>query len=357
VGVAGRLVDRKPAATAAQLAERFTPPERFADVRFANYEPDPAHPSQAAAKEALEGFAAGLGAAAPGSSSGGRWGRRSSSAAPAARDGGGRPGRYLDGGFGVGKTHLLASLWHAAPAPKAYVTFEELTAFIGFAGMQPAVRTFAGHRVLCIDEFELDDVANTRMAVTFLRAVIGGGTKLAATSNAIPDRLGEGRFNAEDFERELLEIGSHWEVLRLDGPDYRATSRPSRTAALSPGEVEALGAGAAGGGGRATVDDFDALLAHLRHVHPVQYGHLLDGLDTVVVHGLHPIENQGSALLFVQLVDELYDRGVRFGATGCDVTELFPDSYRHGGYRKKYGRCESRLGAMLGEAAAGGVGS
>jgi cell division protein ZapE len=263
----------------------------------------------------------------------------------------GRPGRYLDGGFGVGKTHLLASLWHAAPDPKGYLTFETLTAFIGFAGMQPAVRTFAGHRVLCIDEFELDDVANTRMAVTFLRAIIGGGTKLAATSNAIPDRLGEGWFNAEDFERELLEIGSHWDVLRLDGSDYRATSRPSRTRALAQGEVDALLAGAGGAAGHATVDDFDPLLEHLRRVHPVQYGHLLDGLDTVVIQGLHPIENQGSALLFVQLVDELYDRGVRFGATGCEVTDLFPESYRHGGYRKKYGRCESRLGAMLGESA------
>jgi cell division protein ZapE len=347
VGVAGRLVDRRPAASAEQLAARFTPPERFAEVRFSNFAPDPAHPSQADAKAALERFAGALGssASAPASGGGGRWGRRSAPAAASADVG--RPGRYLDGGFGVGKTHLLASLWHAAPAPKTYLTFETLTAFIGFAGMQPAIRTFAGHRVLCIDEFELDDVANTRMAVTFLRAVIGGGTKLAATSNAIPDRLGEGRFNAEDFERELLEIGSHWDVLRIDGPDYRATSRPSRTAALEPGEVEAL----ARSGRNVTVDPFDDVLAHLRHVHPVQYGHLLDGLDSVVLHGLHPIENQGSALLFVQLVDELYDRGLRFGATGCDVTDLFPSEYRNGGYRKKYGRCESRLGAMLGEAA------
>ena len=344
MGVGGRLVDRRPAATAEQLAAGFAPPERFAEVRFANYVPDPAHPSQAEAKAALERFAAGLGGGKP-AGGGSRWGRRS--AAPAGDVG--RPGRYLDGGFGVGKTHLLASLWHAAPAPKAYVSFEELTAFIGFAGMAAATRTFAGHKLLCIDEFELDDVANTRMAVTFLRAIIGGGTKLAATSNAIPDRLGEGRFNAEDFERELLEIGSHWDVLRLDGPDYRATSRPSRSHALEPGEVEALAKGA--GAGRLTVDDFAAVLAHLRLVHPVQYGHLLDGLDTVVLHGLHPIENQGSALLFVQLVDELYDRGLHFGATGCAVTDLFPESYRHGGYRKKYGRCESRLGAMLGEAA------
>ncbi len=213
-------------------------------------------------------------------------------------------------------------------------------------GMQPATKSFAGHRLLCIDEFELDDVANTRMAVTFLRAIIAGGTRLAATSNAIPDRLGEGRFNAEDFERELLEIGSHWDVHRLDGPDYRATSRPSRTSALSADEVSKL---VGAGGGRVTVDDFDAVLAHLRHVHPVQYAPMVEGLDVVVIEGLHPIENQGSALLFVQLVDELYDRGLRFGATGCDVTELFPPSYRGGGYRKKYGRCESRLGAMLGE--------
>jgi len=27
-------------------------------------------------------------------------------------------GVYLDGGFGVGKTHLLASLWHAVPSPR-----------------------------------------------------------------------------------------------------------------------------------------------------------------------------------------------------------------------------------------------
>jgi cell division protein ZapE len=64
---------------------------------------------------------------------------------------------------------------------------------------------------------------------------------------------------------------------------------------------------------------------------------------------LHPIANQGDALLFCALVDELYDAEVKFAASGCRVDELFPESYRHGGYRKKYGRCESRLAAMLAE--------
>jgi cell division protein ZapE len=97
------------------------------------------------------------------------------------------------------------------------------------------------------------------------------------------------------------------------------------------------------------VDDFDALLVHLRRVHPVRFGALLDGLDAVVVRGLHPIADQGSALLFCALVDELYDAEVKFAVSGCGVGELFPESYRHGGYRKKYGRCESRLAAMLAE--------
>ena len=333
---ADRLVDRRPAATASQLAARFHPPRRFAGVRFATYAPNPDHPSQAAAKTALEAFAAGL---AGGAGTGRGWRRRAP--VQAAK---GRPGRYLDGGFGVGKTHLLASLWHAAPAPKTYLTFEELTAFIGFVGMQPALASLAGHRLLCIDEFELDDVANTLLAVTFLRGVIADGVRVATTSNSIPDRLGEGRFNADDFGREIAAIAAHFETLRIDGPDYRHRSG----ATAEPLSADALRRLA---GERASLDDFDDLLAHLRRVHPVQFGALVDGLDAVLIEGLHPIANQGDALLFVQLVDELYDAEITVAASGGAVDDLFPEAYRHGGYRKKYGRCESRLSAMLAEAA------
>ena len=91
--------------------------------------------------------------------------------------------------------------------------------------MEQAVAAFATHRLLCIDEFELDDIAQTLMTVTFLRAVIGAGTKVVATSNALPDRLGEGRFAADDFTREIAAIASHFEVVRIDGPDYRAKAR------------------------------------------------------------------------------------------------------------------------------------
>ncbi len=340
MGVAAdRLVDRFPEVSAGELVARFVPPHRFSSVRFSTYVPDPSHPSQAAARRELEALARAVGAPAPRRS---RW--RRPPASPPVR------GRYLDGGYGVGKTHLLASLWHEAPEPKSYLTFAELTAVIGFLGMADAVAAFAGHRLLCIDEFELDDVANTLMTVTFLRAIVPGGTCVVTTSNSLPDRLGEGRFHADDFRREIAAIASHFDVVRIDGPDYRRARRVV-TDALAPTVLDELAEGARADGRVVTVDAFDHLLAHLRLVHPVRFGALVDGVDTVVVHDLHPIANQGDALLFCHLVDELYDSEVTFAASGCSVGELFPESYRHGGFRKKYGRCESRLSAMLAELA------
>ncbi|HEX7166747.1 MAG TPA: cell division protein ZapE [Acidimicrobiales bacterium] len=344
-----RLVDRVPKLTAADLASRFVPPPRFAEVRFSTYVPNAEHPSQAAARADLERFVASLGGGTSDASGDagarrGGWFRRAGAGASRRPQRG--PGRYLDGGFGVGKTHLLASAWHEAPAPRSFLTFEELTAFIGFVGMDAAVASFRGNTLLCIDEFELDDIANTRMAVSFLRGVVDGGTRVVATSNAVPDRLGEGRFNAEEFARELASIASHFEVVRIDGPDYRAAAHPPDLPLLEPGELEAFARGASA----VTVDPLDDVVGHLRSLHPVHYGALLDGLDAIVVTGLAPIERQDEALLLVQLVDEIYDAGIGFAATGCAVGDLFPPSYRRGTYRKKYGRCESRLVAMLGEA-------
>ncbi len=346
-----RLVDRRPALAADVLVERFVPPHRFADVRVGTYRPNPEHPSQAEALEAIRAVAARLVADAGdrGSARGGRGRSRRRRAAAATP--GEAPGRYLDGGFGVGKTHLLAALWHEAPPPSAYLTFAELAAVIGFLGMDAAVDAFAGCRLVCIDEFELDDVANTLMTVTFLRAVVGAGTLVVTTSNSLPDRLGEGRFHADDFRREIAAIASHFEVLRIDGPDYRAGQRVV-TELCSPEELDALLEGWRAAGCTVAEDSFDDLLAHLRVVHPVQVSALLDGLDAVAIHRVHPVTNQGDALLFVHLVDELYDAGLTVGLSGCRVDELFPDAYRHGGYRVKYGRCESRVSALLVEAAA-----
>jgi len=318
-----RLVDLHPRLDGDELLARFVPPRRFAGARFSTFIPDPAHPSQAEALGRVEALTT---VAAAESGGRGLFGRRRT-------DPSGPPGLYLDGGFGVGKTHLIAALWHATDGPAAYLTFAELTALIGFEGMDDAVAAFADHRLVCLDEFELDDVANTLMTVTFLRRVLAGGAlRVATTSNSLPDRLGEGRFSAEDFRREIAAIAEHFDVVRIDGPDVRATQTVLRET-VEPAEVDRAVAG-----------------ADPRDVHPVQYGPLVEAVETVVVRGLHPVTNQGDALLLVSLIDELYDADRTVLTTGCGVSELFDQSYRHGGYRKKYGRAESRLSAMLGEA-------
>ncbi|MGQ4418349.1 AFG1/ZapE family ATPase, partial [Streptomyces sp. SAS_269] len=151
------LAAREPHVPADRLVAEMVPPPRFDSVRFATYLPDPNQPSQTEAVRVLEGFAAGLGGAH--ATGAGKRGLFGFGRAKAPRTPAGPRGVYLDGGYGVGKTHLLASLWHATPAEpalKAFGTFVELTNLVGALGFQQTVRTLSNHRLLCIDEFELD---------------------------------------------------------------------------------------------------------------------------------------------------------------------------------------------------------
>ena len=61
-----------------------------------------------------------------------------------------------------------------------------------------------------------------------LRELVDADVKLAATSNTLPDALGEGRFAADDFRREIQGLASRFEVVRIEGEDYRHRGLPRR---------------------------------------------------------------------------------------------------------------------------------
>ncbi|MGK5643023.1 cell division protein ZapE [Streptomyces sp. URMC 126] len=337
------LTSRTPHVPAERLVAEMVPPPRFDAVRFDTYIPDPNQPSQTEAVRVLSGFAAGLGSPAAGSGRK-RWFRREPKPAPA-----GPRGVYLDGGYGVGKTHLLASLWHAAPAAperKAFGTFVELTNLVGALGFQQTVRTLGGHELLCIDEFELDDPGDTVLVSTLLGKLVEQGVALAATSNTLPGKLGEGRFAAADFLREIQGLSAHFRALRIDGEDYRHRGLPEAPAPYDDETVKRVAHSVEG----ASLDDFPALLAHLSQVHPSRYGALCDGVRAVCLTGVEPVPDQSTALRLVVLADRLYDREVPVLASGRPFDRLFSEEMLAGGYRKKYFRAISRLTALARDA-------
>ncbi|MEU5362192.1 cell division protein ZapE [Streptomyces sp. NPDC005925] len=341
------LCAREPHVPPDRLVAEMVPPPRFDGVRFGTYVPDPERPSQSGAVAVLEDFATGLGGAH--ASGAGRrsffgFGRSRAPKTPA-----GPRGVYLDGGYGVGKTHLLASLWHAAPAApalKAFGTFVELTNLVGALGFQQTVRTLSGHRLLCIDEFELDDPGDTVLVSTLLGKLVEAGVALAATSNTLPGRLGEGRFAAADFLREIQGLSAHFRALRIDGEDYRHRGLPEAPAPFSEEQVTKAAYATEG----ASLDTFPQLLDHLARVHPSRYGALTDGLRAVCLTDVRPVPDQSTALRLVVLADRLYDREVPVLASGLPFDRLFGEEMLKGGYRKKYFRAISRLTALARDA-------
>ncbi|MFN2322823.1 MAG: cell division protein ZapE [Trueperaceae bacterium] len=309
--------------------EDWVPPPRFGTVRFADFRP--AHPTQAEALAAVQAFAH-----APPPRRAWAW-RRSEPV--------GTTGLYLDGGFGVGKTHLLAALWHASPEPrKVYLSFAELVAAIGTLGMPRALEELGHERLYCIDEFELDDPGNTLIVKTFLAHVFDRGARVLTTSNTAPNAQGEGRFDAASFRREIQSIAARFRTVRIDGPDHRFAERDR--ALLAPSAVTSAPDDAV----HAPWSELHTALASL---HPVRYGAWGRSARAFVVAGAEPIPDQQRALRWVHFIDKLYDQRVPLWLTGTvALADLFDPHYAAGAYAKKHDRCRSRLAEMLAEAEA-----
>ncbi len=259
------LTDRSPAVPPESLVAGLVPPPRFADARFSH-------------------LPAGPGAAHPGRGGAGARGVRDharAAAAPAVRPGeAGRSGRA--------STSTAATAWARPtcwprcgtrrPAPKAYGTFVELTHLVGALGFGGTVDALSGHRLLAIDEFELDDPGDTVLVSTLLGRLVEAGTKVAATSNTLPGALGEGRFATQDFLREIQGLSARFAPVRVDGEDYRHRGLP---AAPDPVERRRARAGRRGhaGGDRTTASTTCSPTSPT--LHPSRYGALVEGVALV----------------------------------------------------------------------------
>lgn len=350
------LLARHPKLSAERMLVSLRPGRRFEHVRFSTYMPNPDFPSQAEVRNRMERFVQD------------RTGVGSTSLLSRVfcrRSGSEGQGLYVDGGFGVGKTHLLVSAYFEAleNGPAALdqnqamqqvklASFQELMSLIGVLGTPKALRAFAGVRLLCIDEFELDDPGNTHLANTFLGEIMSSGTHVIATSNTPPGALGDGRFNASLFQEQIRAMDARFEVLQLDGPDFRQQDEQSREL-LSPQDYD-LWATRQNQEMLAQLsgDDLQQLLLN---VHPAALAQLLDGVEALGVVGLTTMTHankalrENTAIRFVHFIDKAYELGLQVGLTGVSLDELFHESYRNRGYAKKYARCLSRLSELTNE--------
>ena len=323
------LTERQPQLSGEEMLASLVPPPQFDDATFESYRSDPSFPSQEDAKQTLVTFAVG----APPAKRGGFFSRKPKEPEM-------KPGVYLDGGFGVGKTHLLAAIYHAVPARRKYFgSFIEYTALVGALGYKQTVDLLRGSALLCIDEFELDDPGDTMVVTRLLGELVASGTRLAATSNTPPNALGEGRFAAQDFLREIHAMSDRFETIRIDGVDFRQRSFDGHAPVLDEGEYEQQLAAFR----IASDDTFDGLISHLAHVHPSRYIRLIDGVEAIGLRDVRQLTDQSEALRFVAFVDRVYDAQLPIRATGTALDQVFGEAMLAGGYRKKYLRAISRL--------------
>jgi cell division protein ZapE len=172
------------------------------------------------------------------------------------------------------------------------------------------------------------------------------GIRFAATSNTPPNALGQGRFAAKDFAREIAAMSDRFLIVSVDGEDYRHRPVDGHTQALDAGDYMSHVEQKVSEGQLVAVDEFDQLLAHLAKVHPSKFLKLIDGVDSVVLTNAHVLTDQSAALRFVSFVDRLYESQVSISSTGVGLTEVFSSEYLSGGYKKKYLRAISRIGSL-----------
>ena len=247
-------------------------------------------------------------------------------------------GVYLDGPPGIGKTHLLAAAFRGAPEPKLFATFDEFSAAAGTLGMRRLRHLVGAQRLVCIDEIDLRDPGNIMLLTSLVRAMLEGRPRILATANADPTTMDAGHSYADDFGRELGEIAGAFEVIQIDGVDWREN-----------GEAAQLREDRGANDERVAKFDDSTLKAFLAETHPMYDAAWLDQIDRIEIDRLHPMADTDQALRFVRFIDRVYDRDVALSIAQLDqpFDVLLAPVRNDARFRLHFARCRSRLTELV----------
>ncbi|MGN6120012.1 MAG: cell division protein ZapE [Rhodanobacter sp.] len=296
----------------------------------------------------------------------------------------GMPGLYLWGSVGRGKTFLMDLF--AASLPHGVVLRRHFHRFMGEVHdslralgerQSPLVEVAAGIagrcRVLCLDEFLVNDIGDAMILANLLDALFERGVSLVTTSNTAPANLYKDGLQRARFLPAIALIEQHCHIVEMvSAHDWRLRALTQAPVYLTPpgaeshralerifasqatGAIEPEGMLHINGRGipfhkRAETIlwfQFAALCEGPRAV--ADYIALAKAGPAVIVANVpqFTIYSEDAAKRFVQLVDEFYDRRVKLVlSAAAPITELY-DGER---LRAEFGRTESRLIEMQSE--------
>jgi cell division protein ZapE len=243
-------------------------------------------------------------------------------------------GVYLDGPPGIGKTHLLAAAFQRASEPKLFATFDEFSAAAGTLGMRRLRHLLGEQHLVCIDEIDLRDPGNIMLLTSLVRAMLQGRPRILATANADPTAMDSGHGHADEFARELGEIAEAFEIIEVDGIDWRESGDAARQRSFGSSREQRV------------VQFTDAILkAFLAETHPMYDAAWLDEVDRIEVDRLAPMADTDEALRFVRFVDRVYDRDVALAIEKIDqpLDVMLAPVKNDRRFHLHYARCRSRL--------------
>ena len=290
-------------------------------------------------------------------------------------------GLYLWGGVGRGKTYLMDCFFQTLSLKAK--RREHFHRFMGdvherlkaYRGRQNPLEEIAAEladeiRVLCFDEFFVNDITDAMLLGTLLRGLFRRRVTLIATSNTPPDDLYRGGLQRERFLPAIEQLKRHTRVMRIDdGEDFRlrvldkaelyhypldeeadlalagSFSRLAPPAGIAPKPVSVNGRTIEA---RAEANgivwfDFPALCEGPRS--PQDYLELARCYHTLVLSNV-PLLDDGhnnAARRLINLIDVLYDRKVNLIVSAADNPQRL---YRGRRLAADFQRTASRLQEM-----------
>ena len=303
---------------------QFMLPARFEQVSFASFQVDASNPDQQHTIDQIQAVIAESARSL-------RFWQKHDPSVPR--------GVYIMGPPGIGKTHLLAATYHEAAEPKLFATFDEFLAAAGTLGMDGLSSFLAGHRLVCIDEIDLDDPANIMLLNSILRVMLEADPYIVATANARPGGMAGGKYYEDPFTRELGEIADSFSIIELDGKDWRESQADAASAGKHRERVVSF--------------TWPQLTAFLKDTHPMYDARWLLEVDTIEIDHIEPLADSNRAIRFVRFIDRVYDRNVRLRSTGHvpPIDAVLDPIRNEGRFHLHYIRCRSRLTELLGAGA------